>query len=33
MYLDEAGYEVELRQFCERDVSPRNLLVLGRRRK
>ena len=31
LYLEEQGYAVELRQFCETSVSPRNLLVLGQR--
>ena len=31
MYLEEQGYAVQLRQFCETSVSPRNLLVLGER--
>lgn len=31
LYLEENGYAVQLRQFCEVSVSPRNLLVLGER--
>ena len=31
LYLEEEGYAVEVRQLCERAVSPRNLLVCARR--
>ena len=29
--LEEAGYDVEVRRLCTRHVTPRNLMVLGRR--
>jgi hypothetical protein len=29
LYLEEHGYRVQLSQFCERQVSPRNLLIQG----
>lgn len=29
--LQEAGYEVSVRPFCERRITPRNLLILARR--
>lgn len=32
MYLEEQGYEVSISRFCEAKVSPRNLLIQGRRR-
>ena len=31
LYLEESGYSAEVRQLCERSVSPRNLLVCGER--
>ena len=27
MYLQESGYSVEVSRFCEREVTPRNLLI------
>lgn len=27
LYLAESGYEVEIRQFCDRQLSPRNLMI------
>lgn len=32
MYLEEQGYAVNISRFCEGNVSPRNLLIQGRRR-
>ena len=32
LFIEEHGYDSTLVQFCERKVSPRNLLVLGARR-
>ena len=32
LFLTEAGYDVELRELCARELSPRNLLVQGWRR-
>jgi hypothetical protein len=29
LYLQEQGYQVELMQFCEAQVSPRNALIVG----
>lgn len=31
LYLEEHGYRVKVKQFCERDISPRNLLIQGER--
>ena len=31
LYLEEHGYRVKVTQFCERDISPRNLLIEGER--
>ena len=31
LYLEEHGYRVSVKQFCERDISPRNLLIQGER--
>lgn len=31
LFLEEHGYHVTLRRFCEESVSPRNLLVFGER--
>jgi hypothetical protein len=31
LYLQEHGYRVKVTQFCERGVSPRNLLIQGDR--
>lgn len=30
--LEEAGFHVELRQFCDKTITPRNLLILARKR-
>ena len=32
LYLEESGYAVTMKRFCEPTTSPRNLLVLGERR-
>ena len=32
LHLGEEGYAVELRRLCEPEITPRNLMVLGRRR-
>lgn len=29
LFLKEAGYSVQLGQFCEREVSPRNLMIIA----
>ncbi|MDF1666104.1 MAG: SAM-dependent methyltransferase, partial [Planctomycetota bacterium] len=29
LFLKEAGYKVQLGQFCEREVSPRNLMIIA----
>ena len=31
LYLEECGYDVVLRRFCDASVSPRNLLIVGER--
>ncbi len=31
LVLEEAGFHVELHQFCDKSVSPRNLLILAKR--
>ncbi len=31
LYLEEHGYRVKVTQFCERSISPRNLLIQGER--
>ncbi len=31
LYLEEQGYQVSLNSFCENTISPRNLLIRGRR--
>lgn len=31
LYLEESGYEVEMRALCRRAVTPRNIMLLGRR--
>ena len=33
LYLEESGYEVEMRALCRREVTPRNIMLLGRRAK
>ncbi len=30
--LEEAGFEVDVGTFCPRSLTPRNLMVLARRR-
>ena len=32
LYLEEQGYDVEINQFCDSAVSPRNLLIRAQRR-
>ena len=31
VFLEEAGYDAELGTFCERELTPRNLLIRARR--
>ncbi|MCB1703630.1 MAG: methyltransferase [Halioglobus sp.] len=31
LYLEQHGYRVDVAEFCERNVSPRNILIQGRR--
>ncbi|MDN3613167.1 methyltransferase [Vibrio gallaecicus] len=32
MYLQEQGYQVEISQFCDKQVTPRNILIHGHKR-
>jgi hypothetical protein len=29
IYLQEQGYEASIEEFCERSITPRNLLIHG----
>ncbi|AZZ91441.1 methyltransferase [Hahella sp. KA22] len=33
LFLQERGYEVTVREFCNREITPRNILLVGRLRK
>ncbi|WLQ15174.1 methyltransferase [Hahella aquimaris] len=33
LFLQEQGYEVTMREFCSREITPRNILLVGRRQK
>ena len=32
LYLQAAGYEVEISEFCEKSLTPRNILIQGKKR-
>jgi hypothetical protein len=30
LYLEEQGYQVELESFCQREITPRNAVIIAR---